>query len=85
MSRNTIGLPGMSGKTDCSPINKHQNTGPTDNLKLAVPQKVNKNSFIVSIPKVFHGRFPTFQSQHFKHTEAMYRLCKLKYIVELSK
>ena len=56
----------MSGKTGSSPINKHQNTGPTDRLNLAVRlicnrilQKVNKNSFIISILKVLHGKFPT--------------------------
>ena len=36
MSRNTVGLPVMSSKTGSSPINKHQNTGPTDRLNLVV-------------------------------------------------
>ena len=36
MSQNTVGLPVMSGKTGSSLINKHQNTGPTDGLNLAV-------------------------------------------------
>ena len=36
MSQNTVGLPVMSGKTGSSPIDKHQNTGPTDRLNLAV-------------------------------------------------
>ena len=63
-SRNTIGRPVMSGKFDGGPINKHQNTGPTERQNLAVrlalnnmPLKVNKNSFPMFKLKVLCGKF----------------------------
>ena len=75
MSLNTVCPQVMSGKTESSLLNKYKNTGPTDQLNLAVrlicnyiPQKVNKNGFIVSIPKFLHGKFPTLQLQHFGYT-----------------
>ena len=85
MSRNTVGLPDLSGKTDSRLINKDQDTEfilAIRNMKLDTTK--NKNSFIISIPKVLHGKFPMLQLQHFGYTQAIYRLCKLRYIMELS-
>ena len=54
----------MSVKFDGGPINKHQNTGPTERQNLAVRLainnillKVNKNSFPLLKSKVLLGKF----------------------------
>ena len=75
----------MSGKTDSGPINKHQNTGPTDKKTLPYAlhkfsyckKKKNKNSFSILKLKVLCRQFLTLHSQYFGYTQAVYLLCKL--------